>query len=459
MSQKKLEEFISLTAKKFAIPGVAAAVFANGQSVYACQGVTSIENPLPIEQNTLFLAGSITKTFTATLVMRLAAEGKLDLHTPVCKYIPELSLSDEKATKEITVSHLLNHTSGLGWDLLVDIGEGDDALSVFVNMKLRDLEILSEPAIRASYSQAGYSLLGRVIENVTGLTFENAIASLVLQPLSLANSFFALEDVITRRFAVGHNLDEHGELSIARLWRGPRYRNPGGGLSISVEDMLSWARFHLNNGDTKNEISIIPEVILQQMKQETVKLRGTSLGDAIGIGWFLRNIDGLHTAGHLGSANGQFAETLLIPERSFAIVSFANAGPNGIQFNQEVVRWALQQYLGIIDKDPEPLPHDHTMAEDLTGTFVNDAMTLSLTSDGIKLIMDVRLKPEVRASMGAECPPDFSPATIGLLPDKIDEYIVTEGGLKGQRGFFTRNESGFVTGVDIAGRIFNRVEK
>jgi hypothetical protein len=93
------------------------------------------------------------------------------------------------------------------------------------------------------------------------------------------------------------------------------------------------------------------------MQQPTVALQGSNLGDAIGIGWFLRDVDGVRTVGHGGSANRQVAELLTEPERGFA-VALSNAGPDGIPFNQAVVRWALQTYLGVIDRDPEPLPYD-----------------------------------------------------------------------------------------------------
>ena len=82
------------------------------------------------------------------------------------------------------------------------------------------------------------------------------------------------------------------------------------------------------------------------MKEPTVALRGSTLGDAIGIGWFLRDVDGVRTVGHGGSANGQFAELLIVPERDFAVVSLSNAGPDGIPFNQAVVRWALRDLSG-----------------------------------------------------------------------------------------------------------------
>ena len=129
--------------------------------------------------------------------------------------------------------NLLNHTAGLDWGLIVDTGEGDDALAELCG---EDGRAGADRAAggRASYSQAGYNLVGRIIEKVTGLTYEQAVASLVFEPLGLSHSFFARDDVMTRRFAVGHNRGDDGRCPIARLWRRSRGDNPGGGLASSV---------------------------------------------------------------------------------------------------------------------------------------------------------------------------------------------------------------------------------
>jgi CubicO group peptidase (beta-lactamase class C family) len=435
-----LSEFVEATATKFGIPGVAVGVWADGCEVYACHGVTSLDNPLAVDHETLFQLGSVTKTYTATALLRLVADGRVDLAAPVRRYVPELALAAEP---EITVLHLLNHTSGLGWGIIVDTGEGDDALANYV-AKLPELERVSAPGTRASYSQAAYNLAGRIIEKVTGLTYERAIASLVLEPVGLARSFFAADDIMTRRFAVGHNPGDDGTLSVARGWKGTRGNNPGGGLVSSAADQLRWARHHLTDAS------------LRQMREPTVALRGSTLGDAVGIGWFLRDVGGVRTVGHGGSANGQFAELLLVPEHDFAVVALSNAGPDGIPFNQAAVRWALETYLGVVDSDPEPLPFDAARARQVVGRYDIDVMTLVIAADA-GLTLEVGIKPEVRAASDAEMPPDYAPAAMGLLPGDGDEYIVTEGGLKGQRGFFTRDASGEVVSLDLAGRVFTRV--
>ncbi|MFE2060923.1 hypothetical protein ACFXDH_00730 [Streptomyces sp. NPDC059467] len=146
-----------------------------------------------------------------------------------------------------------------------------------------------------------------------------------------------------------------------------------------------------------------------------------------------------------------------MPERDFAVVSPANVGPDGYPFNQSVVRWALEHYLGIVEKTVEPLPYDEGQARQAAGRYEIDAMNLDIASDGTRLALAVGIKPEIREASDEEMPPDHPAAGIGFLPGDGDEYIVTEGGLEGRRGYFSRDADGAVTGVDLAGRLFKRV--
>ena len=454
MLQDKLSEFVKSQATELGVPGAAVGVLLDGQEIYASHGVTSLSNPLPVDDKTLFPLASVSKTFTATALMRLVAEGKVDLNAPVRRYVPELKLADERAAAQITVLNLLNHTAGLDWNL-IDDGEGDRSLAGLV-AKLPQLPLIAPPGARASYSQAGYNLAGRIIEKATGLPFEQAMASLVLEPVGLADTVYGLAEVMVRKFAVGYNRGDDGELHPARPWaafkEGARGDNPGGGLASSVSDLLRWARFQLGDGE-----GVLPAAALHRMRERTIELRASTLGDGFGICWFLHDLDGLNGIGHGGSGNGQFAELLIVPERNFAVVSLANAGPDGYPFNQSVVRWALEHSLGIVEKTAEPLPYDEGQAQQVVGRYEIDAMNLDIAADGTRLTLAVGIKPEIREASEEEIPPDHPAATIGFLPGDGDEYIVTEGGLKGQRGYFSRDANGAVTGVDLAGRLFNLV--
>ncbi|MEV6291866.1 serine hydrolase domain-containing protein [Streptomyces sp. NPDC051896] len=455
MSGKReaLAAFVEAAAKEFGVPGVAVAVLIGDEEIHVSQGVTNVDHPLPIDEHTLFPIASVSKSFTATALMRLVEQGRIDLDAPVRRYVPELRLADEESAARITVLNLINHTAGLDWNL-VDADEGDGSLAAFVG-QLDRLPLIAPPGARASYSQAGYNLLGRVVENVTGLPFEQALADLVLEPLGLSDTVFDLDDVVVRRFAVGHNRAEDGSLTLARPWKsrraGLRGNNPGGGVVSSASDLLRWARFQLGEGE-----GLLTAETLRRMQEPTVELRGSTLGDAFGMGWFLRGVEGVRTVGHGGSGNGQFAELLLVPERDFAVVSLANCGPEGYQFNQAVLKRALELFLDVVEREPEPLPYDEQRAREVAGRYEIDAMNLDIALEAGRLTLAVGIKPEIRAASDVEMPPDYPAAGIGFLPGDGDEYIVTEGGLKGQKGFFSRADDGTVTGVDLAGRLFTR---
>ena len=322
--------------------------------------------------------------------------------------------------------------------------------------KLAELELIAPLGARASYIQAGYSLLGRVIEKVAWMPYEKAIASLIFEPLGLSHSFFAPVDVMTRRFAVGTTAGRTRTLSIGWLWSGPRCRNPGEGLASSVADQLCWARFHLGDGRAESGERVLPAEVLHRMKEPTAELRGSTLGDVFGICWFLRDVDGVRTAGHSGSANGQFAELLTVPEQGFAVVALSNAGPDGTTFNQAVVRWALENYLGVTNRDPSPSPTTRRGPGRSSGTTRTRPWTSTSPPTGSN---DARGRHQAAdpGGGGRGATPRLSAGRNRPAARRRDEYIITSGGMKGMRGFFTRDDSGAVVGIDAGGWLYRRV--
>src|SRR5215211_1416922 len=185
------------------VPGVAIGIVDGDAEHTAGFGVTNIEHPLPVDADTLFQIGSITKTVTATAAMRLVEQGRLDLDVPVRTYLPDLRLADEQVAANVTLRHLFNHTGGWAGDYFDDMGQGDDALAKIV-AKLVDLPQLTPLGAVWSYNNAGFYLAGRVLEVVGGKPYEELARELVLEPLGMERSFFFPGDLMTYRFAVGH---------------------------------------------------------------------------------------------------------------------------------------------------------------------------------------------------------------------------------------------------------------
>jgi len=441
----ELGERLAAAAERLGVPGATAGVLLDGREEYAFHGVTSVENPLPVDAATHFQVGSTTKTFTATALMRLVEQGRVELSAPVRRYVPELRLRDEAAAERVTVLQLFNHTAGWAGDHFLDTGDGDDALARYVE-SMAGLEQVSPPGTFASYNNASLSLAGRVIERVTGQTYEAAVADLVLRPLGLEHSSLVPADVMSRRFAAGH-VAVDGTTRVARPWRLPRSMNAAGGLASTAADQLRYARFHLGDGEGP-----LARETRELMRRPTFALAGGAPGEEVGVSWLLRTVDGVRLVGHGGSTNGQLSSLLLVPERGFAITVLTNSA-SGEVLHQELVRWALEAYAGVVERDPEPLDLSAAELAPYAGVYRSDTRQVTFTVAGGGLVAHVRYLPGAAARLRAvfEVPlDDLPPMPVRLLPG--DGWLVTEGEEKGTRGSFVRRD-GAVAGVSLFGRL------
>ena len=452
--QAKLDEL----AKEHEVPGAAVGVVIDGVEHYAFAGVTNVENPLPVDDKTLFQFGSTGKTYTATAIMRLVEQGKVDLDAPVRTYVPELKLKDEDVAGKVTVLQLLNHTAGWEGDLLTDTGTGDDALEKYVAL-MADIEQVTPLGATVSYNNASLSLAGRIIEKVTGQTYEKAIGELLLQPLGMTSTFFFANDVMTRRFVVGHNRQEDGTITIARPWAMARGNAPAGGMSATAKDQITWATFHLGDGTAADGTRILAADQLARMQQPTVDMKGSALGDAVGISWLLGEIDGTKTVGHGGTTNGQHSDFALVPERNFGVISMTNCGPNGPQLNHKIVRWAREHYLGLVETEPEAIRLPDAELAPYAGRYETIAAVVDVTAAEGRLSAAVSIKASMASALreAGEEVPEQPPIILALLAGEPDMYVVDEGDAKGMKGYFTRTTDGTVDGVHLGGRLATRV--
>jgi CubicO group peptidase (beta-lactamase class C family) len=459
-SEGDLQARVAELAEGLNVPGVAVGVYLNGDEHYAVHGVTGIENPLPIDQHTMMQIGSTGKTFTATAIMRLAEEGRLELDAPVRTYVPELRLQDESVARDVTVLHLLNHTSGWDGDFFEDTGPGDDALARYVEL-MADLDQVTPLGAFPSYNNAAFCLAGRVIEKITGESFEQSIKGLVLTPLGLKHTFYFPNDVMTRRFSVGHEEGPDDSLHVYRPWAEPRSASPAGGsIAACVLDQIAWARFHLGDGTARDGTRVLETARLKQMQTPTVDAGG-AIGDHIGICWILREVDGAGLVEHGGNGAGHESIFVMVPERDFAVTALTN-GPDGDELGNEVRRWALNEYLGLVERDPEPFRRSEADLVPYAGAYETIAVFMDVGVEDGALVLKARVKPEIAARMaeaGESVPEDPPPFPLGMLDATGDRFVVPDGPFKGQRGYFIRDEAGVVHGVHFGGRLATRTKQ
>jgi CubicO group peptidase (beta-lactamase class C family) len=460
MDQEQLQSWLDEKATELGVPGVAIGVLIGDEEHYAYHGVTSVENPLPVDENTLFLYGSTQKTYTATAIMVLVDQGLIDLNAPVRTYVPELELKDESVAQNVTVLQLLNHTAGWQGDAREDCGDGDDAIARFVE-SMAGIEQVSALGAAFSYNNASLNLAGRVIEKTTGKVFEKAMKELLHDPLGLENTLFFPVDIMVRRFSVGHRQDPDGAVKVARPYALGRCSSPAGGFGVSstAPDQIAWARFHIGDGTAKDGTRVLSKELLDAMRQPTYEIAGSALGDAVGISWFLRDVDGVLVVGHGGDVIGQHSEFVMVPERDFAVIVLTNCDGSGSQLKDEAVKYALEAYLGVVDKDPEPIALDAQALAPYTGTYETVAAIATITAVGGGLVLNVEIKPEARAQLFAEDEevPEQPPIPLGMLEGDQDRYIVSDGPAKGMRGYFVRDADGAVESVHVGGRLATRV--
>ena len=331
--------------KRLNVPGVAIGICHKGVEWTAGFGVTSIEHPLAITPDTLFQTGSISKTFTGTLLMMLTEQGKVDLDAPVRKYIKDFKLRDESVARKVTLRHLLTHTGGWVGDYFNDFGNGDDALDRMVKdiAKLPQIQPLGKIW---SYNNAGFNIAARVIEVVTKQPYEQALQSMLLDPLGLNMTYLYPSDVLfTHRFVVGH-YRKNNQTLVARPWAIGRAGNSVGGVVSTVKDLLKYARFHMGAGN-----KIIKRKTLETMRAKQVSADGR--GD-MGITWFIRYADDLTAYAHGGATHGQQAYFFYIPEKDFAMAILTNSDDGGI-ITAQTFGMALELYFDIKLKSPKPL--------------------------------------------------------------------------------------------------------
>ena len=378
--QQKLGELID----SHGVPGAQLAVLDGDEIVEAAAGVLSVRTGCPVTTDALFLPGSIGKLYTATLVLMLADEGKLDLDTTIRAYLPEFRVADERAAEIVTVRNLLSHTSGFDGDHFTDTGRGDDALARYVD-GCADLPQIADPGKIWSYSNSSYSILGRIVEVLDGRTFEEALRERIFAPLGLEHSVSFAEEALVHPTAVGHEpaQDDPSRQEIATPWGLGRAFGPmGSALVASAGDVLRFTRLHLDGGVAPDGTRLLREATVAAMQEEQIGLVDDILGRAWGLGWILDRWGEVDVIGHDGNSIGQNAFMRVAPKERFGFCLQTNVG-SALLVYRELANWLFGERFGVGPRpDAEPLA-DLAVAEPAryTGVYEREGLRLEVTAD------------------------------------------------------------------------------
>ena len=268
-----LEPAVRELRERSRVPGVAVGLLIDGEARFASDGVTNVDHPLPVDETTLFQIASLTKPFTATALLRLASEGKLDVEAPVRSVLPEFRLPREEWTDRIRIRDLLTHRNGWAGDRFFIRPARERTLAGLV-AEFADNEQLAPPGAVYSYDNAAFCVAGRVVEVASGLPYPEALRRLVLAPLELDRTFLRADQVVTHRVAAPHVVGASGPHVLRGGgwqpgWQLQDFDLPAGGLISCTRDLLRWARFQLGDGRAPDGTALLPREALLRMQTET----------------------------------------------------------------------------------------------------------------------------------------------------------------------------------------------
>jgi CubicO group peptidase (beta-lactamase class C family) len=440
-----LDSLVRDAMQRYHVPGVAIGMLRAGEVEAVGFGVTSVEHPLPVDGDTLFQIASVTKTMTATVIMRLVERGALDLDAPVRRYIPAFRLRDAAAQESATVRHLVTHTGGWLGDCFADFGNGDDALERYVTA-MADLEQITPLGEIWHYSNSSFALLGRLIEVVTGKTYEEATRELLFVPLGMTRSCFSAGEAITHRVAIGHVIVDE-KPTVARPWAFPRATTPVGGVVSTANDLMRYARFHLGDGTAPDGARLL--------SRESLELMRTPLADAdldrrVGVAWFIRDVDGVRLQYHGGVAIGQQGVLMLAPDRGEAVAVQTNSARGGL-LHQDVTTWWQRERLNVKVPEPVYIELDSASYAEYADRYLAELSDaeLELSDTGLVYRSFSHNKLNVQPK-----PPDPPPSRVAFTSDA--RFTLLDGPLKDTRGEFLRGPDGRVRYLRVGGRVYRR---
>lgn len=321
----ELRNFITDARSQWQVPGVAVGIVKDGQVILAEGfGYRDLEGKLPVTENTFFAIGSCTKAFTSLLAGMLVEEGKLDLDKPIAEYLSRFAFEADPLSDYITLRDLLSHSAGLP--------RHDFAL--IYNPKLTRKGIMDSLRFmrrtgnfRSSfqYSNFNYIIAASLMEEIMGLSWEEALSMRVLKPLGMSSNLSIGELTASSNYALPY-LERKGEVERIGFWE-LGAAAPAGAINASIGDLTRWLNLFLDNGKI-GERSLVSSATIQQLTTPQVALSGRGDGrvkhQSYALGWFVDSYRGHYRVYHGGTTAGFSANVTFLPEDGIGIVVLAN---------------------------------------------------------------------------------------------------------------------------------------
>jgi D-alanyl-D-alanine carboxypeptidase len=336
-------------------PGVAIGIVYDQELVYARGfGYADVGKKTPVTPQTLFRICSITKTFTATALMQLRDEGRLQLDDPVTKHLPWYRVrAREEGWREVTLRHLLTHTSGLPREADFPYWSTDEfPTREQVIERLPGQEGIFRPETRWKYSNLALTLAGEVVAAVSGMAYEDYVQKNILEPLGMEDTCVALDERARREVATGYGRRLPDLSRSVRPNVDTRGITPAANMSSNVADLARYASLQFRKG-ARGEAQVLKGASLEEMHR--VHWLNPDWRSGWGLGFSVLKTEQRSLVGHGGWCPGQRTALQFSPEEKLAVIVLTNAddGEPGMYATQ-VWRLVAPALKNAAPKPPKP---------------------------------------------------------------------------------------------------------
>ncbi|MYE15707.1 MAG: serine hydrolase [Gemmatimonadetes bacterium] len=313
------------------IPGAAVAVIQDDEITFAQGfGVREIGGGDPVDEHTIFAVGSTSKAFTAASIAMLVDEGKVSWDDPIGDHVPIFQLSDPYITRDLRVRDLMAHNSGLMRGDRLWYASGRSREEVLEQVRHQPVTFPLRSTFQ--YNNTTWIAAGEVIENASGMSWDDFVASRIFRPLGMTRSTTSVEGLKRLdNVATPHNPSLDGEVK-AIPYRNIDNAGPAGSINSSALQMAQWIRLQLGRGEFEGERLISDEAIGEtHTSQMLIRKEGTwaltwpeSDFLTYGLGWFLSSYRDVTMISHGGNIDGMTAYVGFVPRRGYGMVILSN---------------------------------------------------------------------------------------------------------------------------------------
>lgn len=326
LDQTSLTARLDKLLKDNNVAGMSVAVTDKEKIVYKKGfGVESVERPQNLTTpDTIYRIASVTKLVTGMTVLSLVEDGILDLDKPVKEYLPWLTLSNPKAEEQMTLRHLLSHTSGLPRTRKITEGSRDeDTIEEALKRELPKCEMATLPEDETfQYSNIGLSLAGQVAASVTGKMYSTIAKEKIFTPLGMDKTTFDLHEALTYPFSLGHKEDENGKLWVIHYLRMNTLFRASGGLYSNVIDLSKLLRCMLNGGRSDSGEHVLNSEHIELM--HTLKSKRQDSDDFYGLTTHMHKYKDRFLYGHNGQSTPYSTSVYIDKKTGYGIVTLMN---------------------------------------------------------------------------------------------------------------------------------------